>query len=164
MNSGPRDSWEVPHLALLAGVEPPRPAAHVIGKVQRSFGRIAQAQPFAARFYERLFMLRPDVRPLFAANLANQQRKLAGILAVVVNGLDDFDALRDAVCALGRGHVAYGVSEAHYAAVGAALVWSLEAEPGGLQPEEREAWVEVYGFLSTVMMQAARSLVQQTAP
>ncbi|TAJ73901.1 MAG: hemin receptor [Phenylobacterium sp.] len=146
------------------GNEPALPTSEAVYRVKRSFARVAQAEALTARFYDRLFALRPDVRPLFASSLADQQHKLASTLAVVVGGLDDFEALRGAVSALGRGHVAYGVSEAHYAAVGAALIWSLEAETGSLLPEEREAWIEVYGFLSTVMMRAARSAAPNPTP
>lgn len=153
----PGDRADPRRAALADWSEPPLPTPEVIVRLQRSFARVEQAQAFAARFYDRLFAQRPDVRPLFAADLAEQQRKLGHMLAVVVSGLSHFDALRGAVAALGRGHVAYGVGEAHYAAVGAALIWSLEGEPAGLAPDEREAWIEVYGFLSTVMMQAARS-------
>lgn len=146
------------------GEELPLPTPKAIADVKQSFARIADGPSFAARFYERLFALRPDVRPLFATSLAKQERKLASILAVVVGGLENFEDLRGAVSDLGRGHVAYGVGEAHYAAVGAALVWSLEAEPAGLQPAERDAWIEVYGFLSTVMMRAARCPAPEPTP
>lgn len=136
---------------------PAPPAPEAIRLVQDSFGRIPDANLFTAGFYARLFHLRPEVRPLFPSDLAAQRQKLSRTLAVVVQGLGAFDALRGAVEALGRAHVGYGVAEVDYAAVGAALVWSLETELKGLTAAERQAWIDVYGFISTVMMQAGRT-------
>ena len=80
----------------------------------------------AAAFYARLFEIAPDVRSLFASDLTAQGQKLMATLAVVVNGLNDIDALLPAVRDLGARHADYGAEPAHYEAVGAALLWTLE--------------------------------------
>jgi len=58
---------------------------------------------------------------------------------------------------LGRRHANYGVAEAHYDTVGAALLWTLEMGLGtAFTAETREAWTAVYGLLATTMKDAAR--------
>ena len=52
----------------------------------------------------------------------------------------------------------YGVREAHYATVGAALLWTLEAGLGeAFTPAVRAAWTTAYGTLATVMIDAAQA-------
>ena len=57
----------------------------------------------------------------------------------------------------GRCHIGYGVHDAHYDTVGVALLKTLEQ---GLGEEftrpVREAWAEVYGVMTDVMLAAAR--------
>ena len=58
---------------------------------------------------------------------------------------------------LGRRHVDYGVTDAHYDTVGAALLWTLEKGLGARsRAEMSEAWTTVYGLLATTMKEAAR--------
>jgi nitric oxide dioxygenase len=77
-------------------------------------------------------------------------------LAVVVNSLKHFESLHHGVRELARRHVAYGVTPAHYEKVGAALIWTLEQGLGdGFTPETRAAWIETYGVLSQLMIEAA---------
>jgi hemoglobin-like flavoprotein len=56
---------------------------------------------------------------------------------------------------LGRRHAGYGVTDAHYDSVGAALLWTLEQGLGQTwTPAVASAWTEVYGFLSGIMRKA----------
>lgn len=127
--------------------------------VQASFARVAPiGDQAAALFYGRLFETEPGMRPLFAhTDLAAQGRKLMAAIGFVVGALRQPEAMLDAVRELGRRHRGYGVQEHHYAAVGAALLWTLERGLGaGFTPETREAWAAAYGLLSGVMTGAAR--------
>jgi nitric oxide dioxygenase len=109
----------------------------------------------AALFYNRLFEIAPEVRPLFKGDMAEQGRKLMATLAVVVNGISDMEKLRPAVEALGRRHADYGVEAAHFAPVGAALLWTLEQGLGeAFTPDVRAAWTEAYAALSATMLEA----------
>lgn len=109
----------------------------------------------AALFYNRLFEIAPEVRPLFKGDMAEQGRKLMATLAVVVNGISDMEKLRPAVEALGRRHADYGVKAAHFAPVGAALLWTLEQGLGeAFTPDVRAAWTEAYAALSATMIEA----------
>ena len=129
-----------------------------IALVRDSFARLApDGDAVASAFYERLFALDPALRPLFAGDLAEQGRKLMAMLALVVRGLDRLDALLPAVEALGRRHAAYGVRDADYATVGAALLATLEAGLGAdFTPATRDAWTAAYDALAGAMRAAAR--------
>jgi len=131
-----------------------------VSEIRVSFSKVAPiAEQAAALFYGRLFEIAPEVQPLFkASDMKEQGRKLMGTLAVVVKGLDDLPALMPAVEALARKHVGYGVSAAHYAPVGAALLWTLEQGLGeGFTPTVKDAWTTAYGALSGAMIAAAEN-------
>jgi nitric oxide dioxygenase len=125
-----------------------------VKSVQDSFAAVAPiSAQAAAMFYGRLFEIAPEVRPLFRGDMAEQGRKLMATLAVVVNGLTDLDAILPAASALARRHVAYGVTPAHYAPVGDALLWTLERGLGPQwTPEVATAWAAAYATLSDFMI------------
>jgi hemoglobin-like flavoprotein len=109
-----------------------------------------------AEFYERLFALDPAVRRLFAAtDMAEQQRKLVTMLTEIVSQLDRPDELVPEVLELGRRHRRYGVKDADYETVEAALLWTLEQALGAeFTPAVREAWSEAYLLVATLMRRA----------
>jgi len=117
------------------------------------------ADTAAGLFYGRLFELDPAIERLFRrTDMASQRKTLMQTLTVVVKSLDKLDQIVPAVQALGRRHAGYGVREAHYATVGAELLWTLEQGLGeAFTPAVRAAWTEAYGTLATVMIEAART-------
>jgi hemoglobin-like flavoprotein len=134
--------------------------------VQQSWRQILPiADAAAGLFYQRLFEIDPPTRALFAhVDPAEQRRKLLGVLSIAVQGLDDLDTLLPAVRDLGARHAGYGVREAHYASVGAALMWTLRKGLGEMWTAEVEgAWAEVYGLLAGVMQDAARARIAAAA-
>jgi len=126
--------------------------------VQESFAIIIPiADDAAALFYCRLFDLDPSLERMFRGDMGEQRKKLMQMLTAAVKGLDRLDQLVPVVQELGRRHAGYGVLDAHYDTVGAALLWTLEKGLGAaFTPDTREAWTTVYGLLSTTMQQAAR--------
>ena len=110
-------------------------------------------------FYDRLFEIAPEVRPLFSDDLVEQKKKFITMLAAMVTHLDDFKKIAPVVTGLGMRHVDYGVIAKHYEPFGAALLWTL-AETLGVDfpPTVRTAWIEAYMNLADVMMGAADSL------
>jgi hemoglobin-like flavoprotein len=101
-----------------------------VSLVKESFAKVAPiSEKAAALFYGRLFEIAPQVRPLFRGDMAEQGRKLMAVLATVVNGLSNLEAILPAASALAKRHVAYGVKVEHYGPVGAALLWTLEQRP-----------------------------------
>jgi nitric oxide dioxygenase len=133
-----------------------------IALVQQSFAEVLPARDIvAALFYGRLFSIDPSTRPLFRGDLTAQSAKLMATLATVVRGLDDLAPLQDGIRALARRHVGYGVRDAHYASVGAALLWTLEQVLGDdWTPEVKAAWAAAYEVLGSTMREAAKVLAQ----
>ena len=131
-----------------------------VDHVQDSFAKIAPcADTVAELFYGRLFSIAPEVRPLFPKELSEQKKKLIQMLAVVVTKLHTFETIIPAVQNLGRRHRGYGVTPKHYAAVGAALLWTLEQGLGPLfTPQVKDAWTATYTTVAEVMRGAAEEL------
>ena len=128
--------------------------------VQQSFAQVAPiAEQAAAMFYDRLFEIAPAVRPMFPSDMAEQRRKLMATLTVVINGLNDLDAVLPAASALAKRHVDYGVTPEHYDKVGEALLWTLQQ---GLGPQWSgdlaTAWATTYATLSRFMIGEAYGL------
>jgi hemoglobin-like flavoprotein len=115
------------------------------------------ADDAAALFYRRLFELDPSLQRMFKGDMTEQRRKLMQMLTAAVKGLDRLDQLVPVVEDLGRRHVGYGVADAHYDTVGAALLWTLEKGLGNaFTPEVKDAWIAVYGLLAGTMKNAAK--------
>jgi hemoglobin-like flavoprotein len=125
--------------------------------VQESFKKVVPiASQAADLFYDRLFTIAPEVRPLFPTDLSEQKKKLMQVLATAVTNLHQVEKVLPAVEELGRKHVAYGVTEEHYRPVGAALLWTLEQGLGpDFTPPVKAAWTETYTTLAGVMTKAA---------
>ena len=114
------------------------------------------AEIAATLFYQRLFVLDPSLQPMFAkSDMADQRRKLMQALAAVINGIDHLEPLIPVLENLGARHRRYGVVDAHYDTVGAALLWTLAQ---GLKeiwtPAAEAAWTEAYGTVAGVMRNA----------
>ena len=128
--------------------------------VQDSFKKVAPIADTAANlFYDRLFAIAPEVRPLFPNNLTEQKKKLMQMLGMAVTNLHQVEKIIPAVQDLGRRHVAYGVTAKHYEPVGAALLWTLEQGLGSdFTPPVKEAWTQTYMTVAGVMQKAAASV------
>ncbi len=125
--------------------------------VQSTFEKVRPISLAAAgMFYNRLFEMAPEVRPLFKGDMAEQGRKLMATLAVVVGSLHSLPTILPAVSTLAKKHIEYGVKPGHYAAVGAALLWTLERGLGqSWTPEVASAWTNAYTTLSNFMIDEA---------
>lgn len=133
--------------------------SHEIALVRRSFAQVEPIAPQAAAlFYGHLFSADPALRPLFRGDMQAQGQKLMQMIAAAVSLLDKPAQLLPVLRQLGQRHGGYGVQDAHYASVGAALIKTLEQGLGeAFTPETRAAWLSVYGLISATMMEAARA-------
>lgn len=122
--------------------------------VQESFAKVVPiADQAAVIFYDRLFEVAPQVRPMFKGDMAEQRRKLMAMLSTVVAGLSRLETILPAASALATRHVTYGAQAAHYPVVGSALLWTLEKGLGeAWTPDVADAWTEAYGTLSGFMI------------
>ena len=131
--------------------------AEKIALVRGSWQQVIPIRDTAAQlFYGQLFELDPSLRSLFKGDMVEQGRKLMAMINTVVNGLDKLGPILGRIEEMGRGHVAYGVTEAHYDTVGSALIWTLGKGLGdAFTPAVKDAWVEAYTTLATTMKRAA---------
>jgi len=125
--------------------------------VQGSFSKVAPISETAAViFYDRLFEVAPSVRAMFPADMTEQRKKLMMMLAAVVGGLGNLEAILPAASALAKRHVSYGAKPEHYPVVGGALLYTLEKGLGEVwTPELADAWTSAYGTLSGYMISEA---------
>ncbi|MFT3826369.1 MAG: globin domain-containing protein [Chitinophagaceae bacterium] len=127
--------------------------------VKNSWSLVAQMDPVTVGdlFYNRLFDIMPEVKPLFRhAMMPEQSKKLLSMIGYVINKLDRLDDILDEVSKLAQRHVSYGVREAHYYGVGSALLWTLQQGLGEQWTDEVEtSWTVCYDMLSSAMIQAS---------
>jgi hemoglobin-like flavoprotein len=125
--------------------------------VRDSFAKVVPIAPAAAAmFYDRLFTLDPSLRPLFTGDMAEQGRKLMAMIGTAVVNLHRLETIVPAVRDLGQRHAGYGVTDAHYDTVAAALLWTLEQGLGAdFTPQTRDAWTVCYTAIAGEMKTAA---------
>lgn len=130
---------------------------HSIALVRESFDLLEPIAPQAAAlFYANLFEADPSLRRLFRGDMVAQGAKLMQMIGVAVARLDQPEVLMPALRQLGSRHAGYGVQDAHYDSVGAALLKTLYQGLGvACTPEVEAAWVDVYGVLAATMKAAA---------
>ena len=136
-----------------------------IQRVKSSFDMVRPiANEAAGLFYDRLFQIAPDLKPMFPEDLTDQKKKLIAVLATAVGALDRIETLLPVLHTLGAKHVGYGVKSEHYAPVGAALLQTLETGLGDAwTAETAEAWQEAYAALSAAMLEGAADVSARAA-
>ncbi|RYZ24031.1 MAG: hypothetical protein EOO16_02385 [Chitinophagaceae bacterium] len=135
---------------------------HQISLVKESWLSVAALDPVAVGglFYDRLFSIAPEVRPMFRGEISEQSKKLLSMLHYVIKKLDRLDDIIDEVKKLAVRHVHYGTCPGHYNVVGSALLWTLEQGLGAAWNDELEAaWAACYTVLSGAMIAASAGAV-----
>ena len=116
------------------------------------------AVPVVMLFYGRLFELDPSLRHLFKTDMRTQSKKLVDTLSLVIDSLDDFEALRPRLRELGRDHHRYGTQPAHYETLTAALLWAFgQALEQDFPPEARRAWRAALEAIASEMIAGAEA-------
>ncbi len=127
-----------------------------IALVKESWAQVStlEMEMVGGLFYNRLFEIMPEVKPMFSRTaLPEQSKKLLTMLSYVIAKLDKLDDIMDEVTKLAKRHNGYGVTPEHYTAVGAALLWTLEQGLGAAWNEPlKMAWTEVYTTLAGAMI------------
>ena len=128
-----------------------------IDLVRSSFALVQPIAPQAAAlFYDNLFEADPALRPLFKGDMAQQGERLMSMIGAAVGMLDRPATLIPVLRKMGARHAGYGVKDAHYATVGAALLKTLEQGLGdAFTADAREAWTVLYGVIASTMQEAA---------
>nr|WP_169310458.1 globin domain-containing protein [Rhodococcus oryzae] len=134
-----------------------------ISLVRTTFKAVAAIDDGPARltqsFYSVLFANNPDVREFFPAAMEAQRERLVHAIAYVIDQLDDPEPVLLFLAQLGRDHRKYGVVDAHYTAVGNALIFALKNFAGNEMwtDEVDNAWREAIALIASVMMEAANA-------
>jgi len=129
-----------------------------IDLVQTSFDSLVPIKAEAGKiFYDRLFEIAPEVRPLFRTDdMGEQGMKLMTTLGAVVNGLKDWDSILPLARDLALGHKAFGVEAKHYAPLAEALIYTFKSGLGDdFTPETEAAWRAAYDRLAGAMISFA---------
>jgi len=125
--------------------------------VKRTFEMVTPlADTFALIFYDRLFYLAPQVRPLFRVEMSLQREKLIEMLALIVHGLDQPELFVEEVKQMGLRHASYRVEPEHYPILIEAIIWSLNESLGEMVTEEMfAAWEKTLTIVSDIMLEGA---------
>ncbi|WP_061021939.1 globin family protein [Bradyrhizobium sp. CCH5-F6] len=128
--------------------------ADEIIRVRSSFDlAFANATDMTTAFYDRIFELAPEFRPMFPADMSRLKQDFISKLAVLVGSLDQTTGLLSGADMLGRNHLRYGVKPEHYPVVGEALLWSLARGLGPHWTDDMEqAWRKVYAVIAQRMI------------
>ncbi len=115
--------------------------------LEQSFAKLAtRGEEFVESYYDRLFDMYPEVKPIFAkTDMEKQRKQLLESLVFVVNNLRKPDVLGPALKNLGERHRELGAQEEHYAMFGEALLGTLEEYfEDDWTPELKNAWADAY--------------------
>ena len=125
--------------------------------IKLTFAQVmSQKDHVGMMFYNRLFAIAPETRPMFKGDIEAQSRKLMDTLALAIGMLRDMPTLVATLEGLAHRHLGYGVTDSHYDKVGEALQWTLEQGLGSaFTPAAREAWTTLYGAVAQIMRKAA---------
>lgn len=139
--------------------------------LQRSFAKIEPvADQFGTIFYERLFAIAPEIKPLFRTDLKAQQAKfmkviaevvqlhLRSIISLPVTAQASSSAVLPGAFWSGKLHAAYGVRMEDYATMKSALMWALEKTLGDDCNEDvKVAWSTAYDVVVGAMREGMLS-------
>jgi serine/threonine protein kinase/pimeloyl-ACP methyl ester carboxylesterase len=121
--------------------------------VAESLSRLSsRMRMLTSTLYARLFAVEPGVRGLFPDDLSAQQDKLAHTLRLAIDGMADPERLAPVLEDLGRRHVHYGVSPAHFDLLEQSLLGALaEVDVTDWTPEVERAWKRAFAFIESAM-------------
>lgn len=119
--------------------------------ISKTFYQIVPISDRASdKFYNRLFEIAPEVKPLFGStNMLEQRKKMIDMIAMVVYSLNNMENVQSAIHKLGERHKGYGVDKEDYKKVEEAFLWMLQSELGAdYTPDAANAWHKMYQILA----------------
>ncbi|MFC5177886.1 globin domain-containing protein [Nocardioides taihuensis] len=132
--------------------------------LQRSWDKVTRyGDEVALYFYSHIFVSHPQVRPMFPLSMAGQRDKFVSALGRIVSHAHQIEGDADFLRHLGRDHRKYAVVAAHYDAVGASLVATLQHFLGDEWDEElAAAWAAAYQVIARIMVESAENSSETT--
>ncbi|MEV7326328.1 globin domain-containing protein [Streptomyces sp. NPDC093970] len=124
-----------------------------------SFARASRSGSEVTRyFYSHLFLLAPEVRPMFPVVMDAQRDRLLAALGRIAAQAGEPEKLNPYLQQLGRDHRRFDVVVQHYEAVGQSLLATLAHFLGeDWTPELERQWAEAYMAVAQTMVEAAVS-------
>ena len=134
-----------------------------VQRMRKSFDKVASSgDEVPLFFYSHLFLSHPETRAMFPVSMMQQRDRLFRALGHIVAKVDDLDVLVPFLQQLGRDHRKFGTLAAHYPAVGASLLATLQHYAGeDWTPELAADWTAAYGVVAEVMSDAADEASQE---
>lgn len=113
-----------------------------IDELQSSFSAVfAQKADLAERFYHHLFVLLPEVKPLFGADFLKQKEMFASILTSCLKGMVSNQNLSDVSNTLTRVHAEFDLGPREMDLAGQAMMAAFKDILGqDLTPTQSAAW------------------------
>ncbi|MBO4207931.1 globin domain-containing protein [Micromonospora echinofusca] len=110
----------------------------------------------ASYFYARLFLLDPELRQLFPAQMNEQRDRLLEAIITSIHTVGDPERFGEFLRDLGRDHRKYHVAPEHYHTMGIALLDALRTAAGGQwNLEYDQAWRDAYAAIAQKMIAGA---------
>ena len=127
-----------------------------IARIRASFSEIArQPRALAARFYEELFLMAPQLRPLFPSDLTSLQGHFEAALALVIRNLEDMPALQDSLRDLGVQHVQWRARPQDYLIVRDAILLAIRKSSASWDATREDDWRRAITAIAVPMLQGA---------
>ena len=112
-----------------------------IARVRASFAEVArEPRALAARFYEELFLMAPELRSLFPSDLTSLQGHFEAALALVIRNLEEMKALQDPLRDLGVQHVHWRARPEDYLFVRDAILRAIRKSSATWDATLEEDW------------------------
>jgi hemoglobin-like flavoprotein len=132
--------------------------------LQGSYSKVEPvAEQFGTIFYERLFAIAPEMKPLFRRDIKAQQSKFMKVIGEVVQlhlramvslpvTAQVGEAALPGAYWSGKLHAAYGVRMEDFDRMKEALLWALkQILADDLTPEVQDAWIAAYDIVAQAM-------------
>jgi hemoglobin-like flavoprotein len=125
--------------------------------IRHTFGLLEnRAGIVSLLFYQRLFQIAPETRPMFINDIEAQGVKLMQMLRTVTTSLDALESVAPMLAEMGQRHTTYGVVDEHYDLVGKALLETFADVLGkDFTAGARNAWADAYDWIAQIMKQGA---------
>lgn len=146
---------------LAPSAKPDAPDLDAASLVAASLRRVSvNSEALYSDVYERLFILHPELRPLFPLDLSGQRAKLASALQLVVENLRNPAYVVTLLEELGERHLAYGAVPQHLDILGDVLLDSLERHDSVAWNDSlRGAWRSAYSAIAQGMRRGFHSAI-----
>jgi hemoglobin-like flavoprotein len=134
----------------------------VVARLRESFNMLAKDNPvqITEHFYDRLFRVHPELRPMFPAEMSKQKMGLASALSLVVKSADNLSKIEDVLLKMGARHVAYGTKNEHYGIIADNCINTLKELAGDAwQPQWEQDWATALNLVATVMIRGSDEFI-----